>query len=207
MFTGLIQSKAQIQSVTFLSSGLRLSIVPDLQSDWSLGESIAINGVCLTLTSYDGKELQFDLSPETLQKTTAGDWKSGDTVNFERALKVGDSLGGHWVQGHIDGVAVVRGTLTEGKFWKVLVEIPHEFTSSLIPKGSITIDGVSLTINSVDFKNSVIELQLIPETLLRTNLSELKINSRVNFEIDLIVKTISQITRQQQQLREGALEL
>jgi riboflavin synthase len=206
MFTGLIQSKAEIKSLTTLPAGKRMSVAPAAQALWTLGESIALNGVCLTLVAADSL-LHFDVSPETLSKTTIGSWTSGKIVNFERALRVGDSLGGHFVQGHVDGVARVQGISTEAGFLRMTVEIPRECFSMMIPKGSITIDGVSLTINDVETQTSTIELQLIPETLERTTLSTLEKGTKINFEIDIICKTISYITLQQSNLKEGKLSL
>lgn len=206
MFTGLIQSKAEIKSLTTLVAGKRMSVMPTNQSSWVLGESIALNGVCLTLVASDSL-LHFDVSPETLSKTTIGSWTSGKIVNFERALRVGDSLGGHFVQGHVDGVARVQKIATESEFWRMTVEIPRESFPMMIPKGSITIDGVSLTINQISPQASTIELQLIPETLERTTLSLLEQGASINFEIDIICKTISHITLQQSNLKEGKLSL
>jgi riboflavin synthase len=204
MFTGLIQSKAKIKSVTNLTAGKRMSVAPASQASWNLGESIALNGVCLTLVAADSL-LHFDVSPETLSKTTISSWASGKIVNFERALRVGDSLGGHFVQGHVDGVARVQRISTEAGFWRMTVEIPRESFSMMIPKGSITIDGLSLTINNIQTRTSTIELQLIPETLKRTTLSTLEQDSQINFEIDIICKTISHITLQQSVLKEGRI--
>jgi len=201
MFTGLIQSKAEIKSLTTLPSGKRLSVAPSSRAQWALGESIALNGMCLTLVSADSL-LHFDVSPETLSKTTVGSWTAGKLVNFERALRVGDSLGGHFVQGHVDGVARVQQIENEKGFWKMLVEIPREHFSMMFPKGSVTIDGVSLTINEVNTKSLTIQLQLIPETLERTTLSALHVDSLVNFEVDIICKTISHITLQQSILKQ-----
>lgn len=202
MFTGLIQSKAKILDLVKSGPGARLTVEASQQQMWTLGESIALNGICLTLVHATPSNLEFDLSPETLARTTASHWKQGHHLNFERALRVGDSLGGHLVQGHVDGVGRVQFITEQGAFWKMDLSIPKELRQLAIPKGSVTVDGVSLTINEVNLKAGLVSLQLIPETLARTNLKDLRVDALVNLEMDMIVKTVSQVAQHQLVLKQ-----
>jgi len=202
MFTGLIQSKAKVLELVRSGPGARLIVEASQQQAWTVGESIALNGICLTLVHAANSSLQFDLSPETLARSTASHWKQGKSLNFERALRLGDSLGGHLVQGHVDGVGTVRSIIEQGSFWKIDLSIPKELQHLAIPKGSITVDGVSLTINDLDVRAGLVSLQLIPETLARTTLKDLRAESLVNLEMDMIVKTVSQVAQHQLVLKQ-----
>lgn len=156
------------------------------------GESVATNGCCLTLVDpveKHGGLLSFDAIPETLEKTTLASWRAGDRVNLERALRMGDTLDGHQVQGHVDGTGEVLGVFTEDG-WRVRVGLGRELMKFMIPKGSITIDGVSLTLAKIDVDAGWIEVALIPETLERTILRDREVGDRVNIECDVLVKTI-----------------
>ena len=187
MFTGIIE---QVGVVTELTRGRetgRLSVRADLLRDVVLGESIAVNGVCLTVTRVPGDTVSFDVSPETLSRTTLGDRRPGDAVNLERALRVGDRMGGHFVQGHVDGVGeVVRLTpLPEGGA-TLAVHAPREALPYVVPKGSIAVDGVSLTV--VDIIDGVFTVAVVPFTLANTVLRESRPGSRVNIEADILAK-------------------
>lgn len=156
------------------------------------GESIANNGCCLTLVDpvcEHGGLLSFDAIPETLDKTSMGGWGAGDNINLERALRMGDTLDGHQVQGHVDGTGAVLGVFTDDG-WRVRVGLGRELMKFMIPKGSITIDGVSLTLAAIDVDAGWIEVALIPETLERTNLRDREVGDNVNIECDVLVKTI-----------------
>lgn len=192
MFTGIIETTLELLETQSLEAGVRLRF----SSPWTdiqAGESIAINGVCLTALEDGGKDVSFDLSPETLDKTTFKELKLGDVFNAERALKVGDRLGGHYVSGHIDGTACVR--LIEQR--KDFIELQlHDFDDQqarmfLIEKGSITVDGASLTINSVDSTTDRISLMLVPHTLAVTTLDKLSPGKRVNIEFDNLSKIVA----------------
>ncbi len=156
------------------------------------GESIANNGCCLTLVEsveIHGGLLSFDAIPETLKKTSMGSWAVGDQINLERALRMGDTLDGHQVQGHVDGAGEVLGVFTDDG-WRVRIGMGSDLMKYMIPKGSITIDGVSLTLAAIDVDAGWIEVALIPETLERTNLRDREAGDRVNIECDVLVKTI-----------------
>ncbi|MEX0876713.1 MAG: riboflavin synthase, partial [Phycisphaerales bacterium] len=156
------------------------------------GESIANSGCCLTLVEAveeAGGMLKFDAIPETLSRTTLGSWEPGTRVNLERALRMGDTLDGHQVQGHVDGTGTVISVET-GDGWRVRIGLNEALMRYMVPKGSVTIDGVSLTLADLDVEAGWIEVALIPETLERTNLMDRAVGDRVNMECDVLVKTI-----------------
>ncbi len=187
MFTGIIQAVGEIRSF----DGQRLVVDPatlDL-SNLEEGESIAVNGCCLTVVPSDSAGLAFDLSPETLAKTTFGARKPGDRVNLERAMRAGDRFGGHLVSGHVDGVATVTSVREEGN--STVIGVHTENGTLLVEKGSVAVDGISLTI--VNLNNDDFELWAIPHTLAKTNLRELRIGSKVNIEFDQIAKFVQKL--------------
>ena len=206
MFTGIVAAVGQVRAVRSSSpsasagSGVLVSS-PSLElelatgmPDLTLGESVAINGVCLTVTRRDSEgSAYFDVSPETLDKTNLGSLRPGDRINLERALLPTERLSGHLVQGHVDAVGTWLGAESLGDYWKVRVAIPRGLERYCIVKGSIALDGTSLTINTLqDTPNSKhgaeIELLLIPHTWTHTRLSELQPGAPINIEVDLIVK-------------------
>lgn len=188
VFTGLIQALGTLRSASPSPAGVRLTIEGP---PWlpSRGESIAVSGCCLTVVDTSGNLMSFDAVPETLAKTNLGSLASGDKVNLERALQVGDRLGGHFVQGHIDGLGTVDRVQTTPE-WRVTVRLPTSLMKFMAPKGSICIDGVSLTLADVNHAGSSIAVALIPTTLELTTLAQLKPGQRVNIEADPIAKTI-----------------
>ncbi len=191
MFTGIVQHVGEVVAIEPTSSGVRITIDP---RGWSHtprpGESIANNGCCLTLVravEEAGGMLSFDAIPETLGRTTLGGWEPGNRVNLERALRMGDTLDGHQVQGHVDGTGEVLA-VDRSDGWRVRVGLDEGLMRFMILKGSITIDGVSLTI--AELGGGWVEVALIPETLARTNLTDRAAGDRVNIEADVMVKTI-----------------
>lgn len=185
MFTGIIQHTG-----LFEQTGSRVTIQSDMDlSDVHVGDSIAINGVCLT--TLDSHQLIFDLGPETLSATTLGKLKSGTHVHLEKALRLSDRLGGHLVQGHIDGVGEVISTKFESDSRHITFKASFDILKLCIPKGSIAIDGISLTINRVD--NQSFSVCLVPHTLEQTRLKDLKVGSFVNLENDLIGKYVARL--------------
>ncbi|MGC8540659.1 MAG: riboflavin synthase [Phycisphaerae bacterium] len=191
MFTGLIQAVGTIQAVMDTPRGRRIVLdATDLgPSSFEAGESIAVSGVCLSLVRIEpGQRLEFDAVRETISVTSLGDKHPGDAVNLERSLRAGDLLGGHFVQGHVDAVAeVVKVNAVPGD-WRIVFSLPDTCRNMIVPKGSIAIDGVSMTIATVDsttFSVAVIEL-----TREKTTLGGLKIGSRVNIESDILTRTI-----------------
>jgi len=160
----------------------------ELADDGRIGDSIAINGVCLTIAKLEGGLATFDLSAETLVKSTMGGLRPSSQVNVERAVKAGDRLGGHIVQGHIDGIATIKAIKKMGQFADIKLAADAELLEQMVVKGSVAVDGISLTIASMD-QNSF-SVAIIPETLKKTTLGRAKIGDEVNIETDIIVKTI-----------------
>lgn len=197
MFTGLIQHIGAVASVTPTEFGSRLAVdVPGMPADLAHGESIAINGCCLTLvsaeaTSNNQQRLHFDVIHQTLRMTTLGSFTSGTQVNVERSATPSTLLGGHIVQGHVDGVGEVVDVNTQAGEYRVRLAPPTELMRYIIDKGSITIDGVSLTIASVN--DSSFEVALIPTTLELTTLSKLARGSKVNLEADALAKMVEKL--------------
>lgn len=190
MFTGLIETTGRVVSNQHNALANRLSILSQL-GPLDVGESIAVNGVCLTLlpTDMDGL-LHFDVSPETLERTTLGRLAEGGAVNLERAMRASSRFGGHYVSGHIDGTAQVHSIQSVGEYIQLeLSGFTKDDQLYLIPKGSITVDGVSLTINTVTNQN--IQLMLVPHTLLQTTLNVLEVGQQVNIEFDYFTRIVA----------------
>jgi riboflavin synthase len=188
MFTGIIHHSATIQAFEKLSHGARLRLRSTDEEPYERGESVSVNGVCLTVLPEAGGSFVTDVSNETLAKTTLGSLGSDSRVNVERALAIGDRLGGHIVQGHIDTVGTLTSIASEGDFAVYRWTFPDEFIQLVVSKGSIAVDGVSLTI--VDPDVSSFGAALIPETLRRTNLGSARIGDRVNLEFDVLAKYV-----------------
>lgn len=190
MFTGLVKSVGIIKDISVSPQGMLVQLSTQLKSDWKLGDSIAVNGVCLTITKTSDDIIFCDISQETLNLTTIGDWRKGATVNLEPALKVGDELGGHWVAGHVDDKATVleieKGSNAFGTIFTF--SVPNKLMKFIAPKGSIAIDGVSLTINQVDDANNSFSATIIPWTFNHTIFSDYKIDSQVNIEVDILAR-------------------
>ncbi|MEX2219749.1 MAG: riboflavin synthase [Phycisphaerales bacterium] len=189
MFTGLIQAVGKVLSLEPTPAGARLAIDP---RGWSHtprpGESIAVSGVCLTLVGpAAGPALLFDAVPETLRLTTLGSLKPGSPVNLEPSLAAGDPIGGHFLQGHVEGLATVRA-ITPAPDYRLTLEAPPDLMPAIIPKGSVALDGVSLTIASGNPAGHTFEVALIPTTLERTTLSGLRPGDPVNLETDLLAR-------------------
>ncbi len=188
MFTGIILHPGSIESFQRVASGARLRIRSTDPEPFVRGESLAVNGVCLTVIPESDGALAADVSDETLSLTTLGTLDPGTPVNLERALAVGDRLGGHIVQGHVDTTGALASIAHEGEFAVYRWSFPAEFAALVIGKGSIAVDGVSLTI--VDPDASSFGAALIPETLRRTNLGNAHVGDRVNLEFDMIAKHV-----------------
>lgn len=187
MFTGIVERSVPITAATARGEGLRLSI-DDAWRDVKLGESIAINGACLTVAAVENDKLHFDVVRETLDKTNLGLLNSGDEVHVERSLRVGDRLDGHTVQGHVDGTAELLAREQNELDWRMTVRLPPALANYFIPKGSVTLDGTSLTIASIG--TDTFEVALIPTTLEITRLGRRPIGWPLNVECDMMVKTI-----------------
>ncbi len=187
MFTGIIERTLRIQAVADGPHFRRLTLAADW-TDVKHGESIAINGCCLTVAELGPGQLAFDVISESLAKTNLGLLQPGDAVNAERSLRVGDRLDGHFVQGHVDGTARLADVSSTADEWRLTIETPRELAKYLVPKGSVTIDGVSLTIAALD--PAWFQVALIPTTLKLTTLEQKKPGWMFNLECDVMSKTI-----------------
>lgn len=193
MFTGIIQSKGQVVAFGKGANGVSFRIATGFgdMSDVDLGDSIAMNGVCLTVTEIGGDVVKVDLSRETTELTDAGFWDIGSILNLEKSLTLQDKLGGHMVSGHVDGLAKCVWIEQSGSSCIYRFEIPASFDHFVVKKGSIAINGVSLTVNEIE--NCVLEVMLVPHTLQETNLGRLLVGDPVNFEIDTIARYVEKI--------------
>jgi riboflavin synthase len=189
MFTGIIETLGRIEHMADEGQGRRLGIEwPNLAKPLAIGESVAVNGCCLTVVAAEETSFEVQAGPETLARTNLGSKVEGDVVNLERALRVGDRLGGHFVQGHIDTTAVLRQRRPEGEWEFFSFVIDRDWTDLMVPKGSIAVDGVSLTL--VEVVNEGFSVMLIPHTLAVTTLGRLAPGDRVNIEVDILAKHI-----------------
>lgn len=188
MFTGIILHTGTIEAFERKANGAQLRIRTTDPEPFTRGESLAVNGVCLTVLPESNGTLVADLSDETLSRTTLGSLGIGIRVNIERALALGDRMGGHLVQGHVDTVGTLISIASEGEFAVYRWSVPSEYAELVVPKGSIAVDGVSLTV--VDPERESFGAALIPETLRRTNLGSARIGEGVNLEMDMIAKYV-----------------
>ena len=192
MFTGIVAGTGMLRGKRSAGGGLAFDLEAGFEfMDPVEGESIAVNGVCLTAYSIQGHRFTVDVSPESLARTTLGDLGVGVAVNMERALRLSDRLGGHIVSGHVDCIATVRERRAMGAFTLFSFSLPEQWNRYVIEKGSVTIDGVSLTVNSCSAGR--FEVSIIPHTLQLSTLGLLKIGSRVNIEVDIIGKYVEKL--------------
>lgn len=196
MFTGLVEGLGRVEGVAEENSGRRLTLVwPELRTPMTLGESVAVNGCCLTVVAAEGDAFVVQAGPETLLRTNLGVKKPGDRVNLERSLRVGDRLGGHFVQGHVDATAELVERRPDGEWEFLAFRIAPEWTRLMVAKGSIAVDGVSLTL--VDVGADGFSVMLIPHTLGVTTLGGLKGGDRVNIEADMLAKHVAKLMKMQ----------
>jgi riboflavin synthase len=189
MFTGLVEEVGEVVAIRTIGVAREFRVnAPMVSSDAEIGASIAINGCCLTVTSREGSELTFDAGEETLKRTNLGQLAAGSKVNLERALQVGQRLGGHYVTGHVDGLGAVRSRVDDGPWSTIWFDSPPELTRQMASKGSITVDGVSLTL--VDVTADGFSVALVPHTLAVTILGTKKVGDTVNLETDVLAKYI-----------------
>jgi riboflavin synthase len=190
MFTGLIEAVCMIASVRQSAGAVQLAVdLGGLAEDAKIGDSIAVNGVCLTVAGLEGSLATFDLSGETLAKSTLGRLRPSSPVNIERALRSTDRLGGHFVQGHIDGTATIKAIDRHGQFADIKFGAGPKLLDQMVVKGSVAVDGISLTIANMD--QDCFSAAIIPETLEKTTLGRAKIGDTVNIETDIIAKIIT----------------
>jgi riboflavin synthase len=203
MFTGIIEATARVERVEPKGGGSRLVLATTRPlAKLALGESIAVAGACLTVTTVRGRRFTVEVSPETLRRTTLGALRPGDRVNLERSLRVGDRFGGHVVQGHVDGVGTLEAITPDGEWSLYRFRAPAALAPYLVEKGSIAIDGVSLTVFAC--RGSRFTVALIPHTLAVTTLGARRPGDRVNVEADVLLKHIATMLRSRRPGRVGA---
>jgi riboflavin synthase len=193
MFTGLVQDLGRVERVERSGDGVRVTIATTLAGELGHGDSIAVNGVCLTATSIGASSFVAEVMNETLQRSSLATAAPGRPVNLELALRASDRLGGHIVQGHVDGTGMVISVGDDGFARRIEIEAPAELLRYVVQKGSIAVDGVSLTVAGLD--NQSFTVSLIPETLNRTNLGHAEPGTTVNLEIDVLAKYVERLTR------------
>jgi len=193
MFTGIIQAVGRVQSLQQIGGDVRLALAVNglPMQDVELGESIAVSGVCLTVVAFDANYFSADVSNETLSRTTLGHLVVGDKVNLERALQASSRIGGHWVSGHVDGVALVQSIGDDARSQRWRFAADKSLLRYIAEKGSVAVNGVSLTVNQADFDG--FEVNLVPHTVEHTNFSALGIDSPVNIEVDLMARYVERL--------------
>ncbi len=193
MFTGLVSDIGIVERILPRQGGARLTLRPAhlATDDLALGESVACSGVCLTVVERGSGLVSFDAVPETLARSTIGGWRPGSRVNLERALALGDRLGGHLVQGHVDAVGEVLSRADEGQGARLAISLPAAIAALVAEKGSIAVDGVSLTVAAAG--RDRFEVALIPETLSRTTLGEARPGTEVNLEADVVARHVARL--------------
>lgn len=193
MFTGIISAIGDITNLEERAGDARLTIRTGNLSlaDVQLGDSIACNGACLTVIELTGEGFVADVSVETLNLTTIGNWQTGSRINLEKAMRATDRLGGHIVSGHIDGIGEVVALEEDARSWRFRIRAPREIAKYIAHKGSITLDGTSLTVNIVD--GAEFELNIIPHTMTHTVMGDYKVGSKVNLEVDLVARYLERL--------------
>jgi riboflavin synthase len=188
MFTGIVGELGRVESIDRSAEGARLRVRAELAGELAEGDSVSVNGACLTATSAGGDSFEADVMNQTLSLTSLGDLEPGSPVNLELALRADDRLGGHVVQGHVDGIATVADVAEDGFSRRLRVELPGELLPYVVERGSIAIEGVSLTVAELD--DPLVEVSLIPETLERTTLGGAGAGDRLNVECDVLARYV-----------------
>jgi riboflavin synthase len=191
MFTGLVEDLGEVVAVDAGAEGSVLTVASRLTDEVGLGDSVAVNGVCLTATRVEDGRMSFDVMLESLRRSSLGGVGSGSRVNLELAMKAGARLGGHIMQGHVDGIGMVSGIAEDGFSRVVTVDAPADLLKYVVEKGSIAVDGISLTVSRVD--ETSFDVSLIPETLERTNLGGTSVGRTVNLEVDVVAKYVEKL--------------
>ena len=193
MFTGIVETIGVVKSTQRVAGDVRIIVsAPGFeQRDVSLGDSIAINGVCLTVVEYKAPDFAFDVSLESINHSLIGDWTVGSRVNLEMALLPTTRLGGHLVSGHVDGLAQLISLNEEARSWRMMFEAPEPLKKYIAKKGSITINGISLTVNSVDDRR--FDINVIPHTFEVTTLGDISVGDKVHIEVDLIARYLERL--------------
>jgi len=189
MFTGLVEAIGEIVAVEQRPGAVRIYVTSEIGEGVALGDSVSVNGVCLTAIAGGGRELAFDAGPETMRVTGLGELAPGDRVNLERAMRADTRLGGHFVQGHVDAVGTIVDVRPDGEFTWVRIRFPQELAPQLVLKGSVAVDGISLTVAALG--EDSFDVQIIPHTWTHTNLRGAHAGMRVNLECDIIGKYVA----------------
>jgi riboflavin synthase len=197
VFTGLVQGVGEVIAIAKPQDSALITFASDLAADLAVGDSISINGVCLTATEVKENSFTADVMVQTLKLTTLGSLVSGSKVNTELATRVDARLGGHIVQGHVDGVAKVVASEPGDKWQRFVVQIPESLRRYVVNQGSICVDGVSLTVGEIEDRTSLVTLWLIPETLAKTTLGQRKAGDFVNIEVDVLAKYVERLVQAQ----------
>jgi riboflavin synthase len=197
VFTGLVQGVGEVIAIAKGQDSALITFASDLAADLAVGDSISINGVCLTATEVKENSFTADVMVQTLKLTTLGSLVSGSKVNTELATRVDARLGGHIVQGHVDGVAKVVASEPGDKWQRFVVQIPESLRRYVVNQGSICVDGVSLTVGEIEDRTSLVTLWLIPETLAKTTLGQRKAGDFVNIEVDVLAKYVERLVQAQ----------
>jgi riboflavin synthase len=196
VFTGIVREKGRVVSAQRNGDGASLTLriaAPQTAAQTNLGDSVSVDGCCLTAVTTSDHELVFDVVPESLDRTTLRELVEGAEVNVEPALRVGEPLGGHYVQGHVDGVGSVRSLEPDGDGARLWLDVPHGLLHYCVEKGSLAVDGVSLTIAAVDDRG--VGMALVPHTLSETTLSALRAGDPVNLETDVLAKYVERLAQ------------
>ena len=194
MFTGLIQAVGEVSSITLQETSARLAITSsEIASQIAQGDSVAVNGVCLTVVGFDSKGFEVDVMVQTLNLTSTGSLEVGSQVNLELATRSSDRLGGHIVQGHVDGVALVSNITADQEWTRMDISIPKDLMKYVVAQGSICVEGVSLTVGELNDPADEISVWLIPETLAKTNLSKKSVGDKLNIEVDVLAKYVERL--------------
>ena len=188
MFTGIVETLGEVAEVKPTTAGFRLRVTTPLSLEVKPGDSVAVNGVCLTVVSADADGIHMDVSPETLRVSALGALKRGTAVNLERPLRTDGRIDGHFVQGHVDATGSIEEMRQDGDAWWVTVKFPPSLAAQIVRKGSIAVDGISLTVAGVDDRR--FDVQVIPYTWQHTNLRFVKVNDLVNLECDMLGKYV-----------------
>ena len=192
MFSGIVEEMGALNSVEKHLAGAQISILAStVLQNLKIGESVSVSGTCLTVIDIDNQEFFVDVSSETLNRTTLGSASTGAPVNLERAMKLNERIGGHLVTGHIDGIGIIQGRVQDGNSFHLTIEAPEQILRYCVPKGSITVDGISLTINAVSKKS--FSVAIIPHTAKMTTMGLKQVGDSVNLETDLIGKYVERL--------------
>lgn len=194
MFTGLIQAVGEVSAIKRAETSARLTIAsPEIATQIAQGDSVSVNGVCLTVVEFDSSQFSVDVMVQTLNLTSTGELKAGSPVNLELATRTSDRLGGHIVQGHVDGVAKVSKISADSQWTRMDIAIPKDLMRYVVAQGSICVEGVSLTVGELNDQTDQISVWLIPETLANTNLSVKAPGDLLNIEVDVLAKYVERL--------------